>query len=180
MKRTVLLLATIVTALLVPTAVAWAATVMFTQGDNVGAGDGPMSVTSADFNGDSERDLAVANILSDNVSVVLGNGDGTFGLPQNFGAGDAPRDILSVDFDGDGFLDLAVTNSDFGNRTNTVSVLLGNGDGTFGAPQSFEVGLWPKQLTSADFNSDGNADLATGNTGETVLNPSGGRSYRVS
>jgi hypothetical protein len=59
MKRTVLLLATIVAALLVPTGVAWAASVIFTQGQNVGAGEGPNSVTSADFNGDSERDLAV-------------------------------------------------------------------------------------------------------------------------
>ena len=61
MKRTVLLLATIVAALLVPTGVAWAASVIFSQGQNVGAGEGPNSVTSADFNGDSERDLAIGN-----------------------------------------------------------------------------------------------------------------------
>jgi hypothetical protein len=185
MKRTVLLLSTIVAALLVPTGVAWAASVAFSQGQIVAVGDGPdprpASVTSADFNGDSEGDLAVANIFSDNVSVLLGNGDGTFQAAQNFGAGDGPRDILSVDFNGDGDADLAVTNNAGGNNSaNQVSVLLGNGDGTFGAPQSFAVGLSPERLTSGDFDGDGNADLATANPGSATPDPGGGFSYKVS
>jgi hypothetical protein len=144
-------------------------------------GDAPLSVTSADFNGDAQRDLAVANISSDNVSVLLGNGDGTLGLPQNFGAGDGPRDILSVDVNNDGFLDLAVTNNvAIITSEYAVTVLLGNGDGTFGAPKSFAVGLGPEHLTSADFDGDGNADLATTNSGSATPDPGGGASYKVS
>ena len=170
-----------VVALLVSTGVAWAASVTFSQDQIVGVGNRPTSVTSADFNGDAQRDLAVANIFSDNVSVLLGNGDGTFQAAQNFGAGDGPRDILNVDFNGDGFLDLAVTNNaGVDNPVNQVSVLLGNGDGTFGAPQSFAVGLSPERLTSADFNGDGNADLATANPGSATPDPGGGFSYKVS
>jgi hypothetical protein len=71
--------------------------------------------------------LAVANLYSDNVTVLLNNGNGTFGTPANYGAGDSPTSVFSNDFDGDGDNDLAVANTHSAN----VSVLLNNGDGTF-------------------------------------------------
>ncbi|HEY0634612.1 MAG TPA: FG-GAP-like repeat-containing protein, partial [Gammaproteobacteria bacterium] len=87
---------------------------------NYGAGDGPTSVMAADFNGDGKVDLAVANDLSDNVSFLLGNGNGTFAAPISYGAGDGPRSVAQADFNGDGKPDLAVANS----NSNSVSILL--------------------------------------------------------
>jgi hypothetical protein len=77
-------------------------------------------VAVGDFNGDGVLDLAVANVFS-NVSVLLGNGDGTFQAAQNFGAGGGPFSVAVGDFNGDGVLDLAVAN-----RGSNVSVLINN------------------------------------------------------
>ena len=70
-------------------------------------------------------DLAVANLGSDNVSILFGDGNGTFGMANNFGAGDGPQSVAVGDFDGDGNQDLAVANL----GSDNVSILLGNGDG---------------------------------------------------
>jgi hypothetical protein len=82
------------------------------------AGEGPLSVVVADFNGDGRLDLAVANNRSRNVSLLWGRGDGTFDDPVNFAAGLNPRSLAVGDFNGDGQLDLAVVND------GGVSVLL--------------------------------------------------------
>jgi predicted nucleotidyltransferase len=82
-----------------------------------------VSVAVGDFNGDSDPDLAVANEVSDNVSVLLGDGSGGFGAASNFGVGDGPRSVAVGDFNGDSDPDLAVANFDSDN----VSVLLGDG-----------------------------------------------------
>src|SRR5438093_2799560 len=68
------------------------------------AGSGPLSVAVADFDRDSHLDLAVANYFSDNVSVLLGNGDGSFQTARNFPAGSEPYSVAAGDFDGDGHL----------------------------------------------------------------------------
>src|SRR5207237_1519142 len=100
----------------------------------------PVSVAVGDFNGDGRPDLAVANALSSNVSVLLGDGDGTFQAALNFDTGGGgPVSVTVGDFNGDGHLDLAVANP----GSNTVSVLLGNGDGTLQAPVTFAVGNFP-------------------------------------
>ena len=93
---------------------------------NYGAGT-TLSVAVGDFNGDGKADLAVANYRSSNVSVLLGNGNGTFQAAVNYGAGTYPHSVAVGDFNGDGKPDLAVAN--YG--SNNVSVLLGNGNGTF-------------------------------------------------
>jgi len=76
-----------------------------------GAGDYPYSVFAVDLDGDGDNDLTVANRESDNVSVLLNNGDGTFQAAVNYGAGDQPYSVFAVDLDGDGDNDLAVANA---------------------------------------------------------------------
>jgi hypothetical protein len=110
-------------------------------------------VAVGDFNGDGIQDLAVANWGSNTVSVLLGNGDGTFQAARNFAAGSHPSSVAVGDFNGDGIQDLAVAES------GGVSVLLGNGDGTFEAAHSFAAG-GPDSVLVGDFNRDGIQDLA--------------------
>jgi len=121
----------------------------------------PRSITSADFNGDGAIDLATANGGSDDTSVLLGNGDGSFQDQQRFAAGHGPGSITAVDFNGDGAIDLATANA----GPDDTSVLLGNGDGTFQGQRRFAAGDAPVSITAADFNGDGATDLATANFG---------------
>ncbi len=121
------------------------------------AGTFPWSVAVGDFNGDQKPDLVVANGNSNNVSVLLGNGDGTFQNAQNFAAGANPVSVAVGDLNGDGKLDLAVANSV--NSLSTFSVLLGNGDGSFGAVQSYPADAFTCSISIGDFNGDGKPDL---------------------
>ena len=102
------------------------------------AGTAPVFVAAGDFNGDGKLDLAVSSgtFGVGIVSVLLGNGDGSFQPALSSPAGNNPGAIAVGDFNGDAKLDLVVTNL----NTNNVSLLLGNGDGTFQAPRSFQIG----------------------------------------
>jgi hypothetical protein len=77
-----------------------------------------------------------------------------------YATGTRPLFVAAADFNGDGHQDLAVTNRD----SNTVSILLGAGDGTFGAKTDFAMGIYPVGVVAADFNSDGHQDLAVANS----------------
>jgi len=128
-----------------------------------------------DFNNDGHLDLAVANHASDTVSVLLGNGDGTFQTARNFSAGRAPVSVAVGDFDGDGHLDLAVASFYDG-----VSVLLGNGDGSFQTARNFPAGSHLQSVAVGDFNADGHLDLAVGFAGGVrVLLGSGTGSFQM-
>jgi hypothetical protein len=118
-------------------------------------------VAVGDFNGDGKRDLAVANLDSNNVSVLIGNGNGTFQGAVNYGAGTYPASVAVGDFDGDGKPDVAVANYGGGN----VSVLLNDGDGTFDAHPAvnYGVGMRPYSVAVGDFNGDAKSDLAVAN-----------------
>jgi hypothetical protein len=114
----------------------------FQDARNFNTGSYPSFVAVGDFNGDGRLDLAVANSGSDTVSVLLGNGDGTFQAARNFGGGTSVGAFASIfmavgDFNGDGRLDLVVANG------TTVSVRLGNGDGSFPAAPTFSAGAVP-------------------------------------
>jgi hypothetical protein len=126
-----------------------------------GTGTGPCSVTVGDFNRDGKPDLATANGNSDNVSVLLGAGDGTFNLQAtNYAVGDLPCCVAVGDFNRDGNPDLATAN----HNSHRVSVLLGNGDSTFNAAVNYAVGTSPVSVAVGDFNRDGKPDLATANS----------------
>ena len=123
------------------------------------SGTNPSCIVVDDFNGDRVQDLAVVNFGSATVSVLLGNGDGTFRAAQTFAVGSFPWYIAEGDFNGDGRPDLVVTN----HGDSTVSVLLGNGDGTFQAARTFAVGQHPGMVAVGDFNGDGIQDLVVAN-----------------
>ncbi|PYO59002.1 MAG: hypothetical protein DMD83_01065, partial [Candidatus Rokuibacteriota bacterium] len=134
------------------------------------AGGAPHAVAVADLDGDGLLDLAVANYGSGDVSVLLGNGDGTFRPARTFAVGTNPISIVVGDFNGDGVRDLAVANANAsGGGSDSVSVLLGNGDGTFQPARTFAVGAHPTSVAMGDFNRDGMLDLAVASqTSSTV------------
>ena len=117
------------------------------------------ALTTGDLNGDGKPDLAVANSASSNVSVLLGNGDGTFRAVVNYATGQNPQSVAIGDFNGDGNADLVTANHQDGN----VSVLLGNGDGTFRAAVNFTAGAGPHSVAVGDFNHDGHLNVAVAN-----------------
>ncbi|MEO8035406.1 MAG: IPTL-CTERM sorting domain-containing protein, partial [Acidobacteriota bacterium] len=126
---------------------------------NVAVGTNPASVVIGDFNGDGRSDLAVANYGSNNVSILLGSGSGTFGAATNFTVGSTPYSVAIGDFNGDGRSDLAVANY----NSNSVSILLGDGNGSFGSATNVAVGTNPASVAIGDFNGDGRSDLAVAN-----------------
>lgn len=138
---------------------------------------GGAATAVGDFNGDGIADLAVANnsgseITPSSVTVLLGRGNGTFRkAPSSPAAGIEPLAIAAGDFNGDGILDLAVTDQNDGSpNPGSVTVLIGRGDGTFKAMASSpKTGSIPYSVAVADFNGDGNADLATANAGSNSI-----------
>ncbi len=130
-----------------------------------GAGDYPYSVATGDFNGDGVLDLAAVNYEGNNVSVLLGNGNGTFAAKVDYGVGIYPFSVAAGDFNGDGKLDLSTAN--WGD--NTVSVLLGNGDGTFAAKVDYDAEPNTLSVAAGDFNGDGKLDLVTANLNSNSL-----------
>jgi hypothetical protein len=128
-------------------------------------GEVPWSLAVADFNGDGIPDVVTANLgkfpvdPGQAISVLLGNGDGTFKPESRFGTGRNPYAVAVGDFRGVGLYDIAVANY----FSDSVSVLLGNGDGTFGMANEYPVGTHPRALTVGDFNGDGIPDLAVVN-----------------
>jgi hypothetical protein len=125
----------------------------------------PGSVTVGDFNGDGKLDLVTANYskTGGSLSVLLGNGDGTFQPARNLFPGLSPGFVAVGDFNHDGKADLAVTNAGPNGTGAYVSILLGNGDGTFQSPLNYADSAYPWSVAAGDFNGDGYPDLALAN-----------------
>ena len=163
----------------------------------------PVAVTIADLNGDHKPDIIVANNEGDTASVLLNNGDlanhcsvttasscsvdadcktgetcvrlfaPSSTLSSSFSVALSPEWIVAADFDGDGRIDIA-TSSDFDDK---VSVLVGNGDGTFMPSVDFDVGAAPYGIVAANLNGDGKPDIASANaedgTASVLINTTG-------
>lgn len=201
----------------------------FAPSSNYTVGANPYGLTSADFNGDGNPDLAVTNNNSfvppvgiwgiSTISILMGNGTGSFGTiftdtvawtPQIITNADFNNDgnadlvfaatsqttgkpctyimlgngtgsfasevsilnysgiITCADFNGDGNIDLAITGGGINSNKGKVSVLLGNGDGSFAPAQNFAVGFTALFTTCGDFNKDGKPDLATANSNQNA------------
>ena len=110
----------------------------------------------ADLNGDGKLDVATVNNTSKTVSILFGNGNGTFQPQQTFPVGYSPVSLALADLNGDGKLDIVTADN-----AGDVSVLFGFGDGTFQLKQSLLVGSGLYALAVADLNGDGRLDIAT-------------------
>ena len=128
-------------------------------------GSFPYCVVIGDFNNDGKQDLAIANYYDNNLTILLGNGDGTFTAAASPDTGIYPDWVTVGDFNGDGKADLAVTNS----YSQTVSILLGTGNGTFTPAPTLTAGSNPDSVAVADFNLDGIEDLAVSSSNSDAV-----------
>jgi type II secretory pathway component GspD/PulD (secretin) len=143
---------------------------------NYPAGNAPSFIATASLRGNGVYDLIVANSADNTVSVLLGNGDGTFTTQVTYPTGTDPVAIATGQFNNgstavnlDNFLDLAVANK----GANTVSILLGNGDGTFQPKTDIATGNAPVSVIAANFHDrdgvSGAVDLAVANEGDNTI-----------
>lgn len=141
------------------------AQICFNASQNFGASYSPSSVINADLNGDGKADLVAANYYDNNISVLLGDGTGSFSSPVNIGGGNNPIAIATADFNADGKADIVTANE----GGNDVTLFLGNGAGGFGAPISVAAGSGVRSVTTGDFNADGKKDLAVANNNDNTV-----------
>ena len=126
------------------------------------------SVALGDFNGDGIPDLAITknspnNTTPGSVSILLGNGDGTFQAPVSYTLGQNPNWVAVGSLRGNGILDLVVVNEDQIANSGYVSILLGNGDGTFQPAVNYAAGPAPVGVALSDFTGTGKLDVVVAN-----------------
>jgi uncharacterized protein (TIGR03437 family) len=162
------------------------------QGDPLyPAGSASRSIAAGDLNGDGKPDLVSANTDSSTLTILLNQGNGTFAAAAPYsltlpdGSNAEPVSVALADLNGDGKMDAAAANSD-----GYVSVSLGNGNGSFGAPTYYATGNDSAMVAIGDLNGDGTPDLVVANLGTledagtdngsvSVLLGSGGGAYKT-
>jgi len=139
--------------------------VTYRKAPRVRVGKDPVALALRDLNGDGRPDLVVANRGSDDLSILLGNGDGTFTAERPVRTGASPGSIAVGDLDGDGKPDLAVAEP----AANDVSILLGNGRGGFTSRGPVRTGVQPSSIAVGDLDHDGKPDLAVADSGSNEV-----------
>ena len=132
---------------------------------STGSSSQPFSVAVGDYNDDNISDIVVANSGTGNLGVLLGTGNGTFGMEMSYPieADSHPQYVITCDINKDQQLDIVSVNS----KLNSISVLMGRGDGTFSNGTMYSTGnkSHPYAVTSGDLNNDGHLDLVVVNEG---------------
>lgn len=123
---------------------------------NYAVGENPTSIATADFNGDGSTDLITTNISSNTLSILFGNGDGSFQKQESIRTCQEPRNLAINEFSGDPQDDLAVACS----GSDQIAILFGQPDGSFTPGQAYDVHQTPVSIASEDYNGDGRPDLA--------------------
>jgi len=147
---------------------------VFRPGVTYAVGSGPTSIAAGDVNGDGILDLATANnsgfetkigsgIFAYDISLLIGNADGTFQAKIDLPTGDNPSSVAFGDFNGDNLVDIIVANS----GTNNLTLFQGNGNGTFMAAKTLPAGgVAPQSLLVTDLNGDAKADIVVATAGD--------------
>ena len=125
--------------------------------------------------GDGKLAVAFVEAPGDDVGLLMGNGDGTFGVSMFVAAGAGPADLVAADFNGDGKLDLATADA----SDNTAGILLNKGNGNFQTRGLYGIMGVGESVASGDFNNDGRADLAVVTPCGTDPNCASSRSVNV-
>jgi len=126
-------------------------------------GPSPNCVRIGDLNNDGKLDLVTTSGSSATVWVLMGNGDGTFQTKVDYATNPAPVSVAIADLNGDGNADLAVGNLTVVSSLGTVTILLGNGDGTFPSGTPYATGNGNKSVAIKDLNADGKPDIVSAN-----------------
>ena len=165
-------------------AISWSTNHSFVLASSPSVGKRPISVTTADVNGDGKVDLICANSTDNTLSVLTNNGSGSFGSNATLNVGFAPTCVIAVDVNNDGKVDLVCANS----GSATISVLTNKGNGSFATSGTYGAGMpnsGPYSVVAADVNGDGSVDLISANWGTnntlTILtnNGNGGFGYNA-
>jgi FG-GAP-like repeat len=139
----------------------------FRSGQSVNVGDQPNAIAVGDINKDGRVDLAVANFGTNAVSILLSKGNGEF-QSSNVTVGDnvQPYSATLGDLDQDGNLDIITADSYNDTSNDSITVLLGKGNGEFRSPTSYSVGIrgtTPTGIAAGDFDHDGQLDVVVSN-----------------
>jgi hypothetical protein len=125
----------------------------------------PDAIASGDFARNGITDIVTADYSGGTVSVLMGNGNGTFRAPVEYTVGTNPQSIAVADFNNDGYPDIVTADT----GSNTISVLINNGNGTFAPAVQYAVGVRPESVAVGDFNGDGFPDIVTADQGESAI-----------
>jgi hypothetical protein len=147
--------------------------VNYSMSNNPQVANNPGNVTLGRLRSNGPLDIVMSDYGTSNVTVLLGNGDGTFGAPIHVNAGAGKNPVAIADFNNDGTPDILVADQ----SNDTVNLLAGNGNGTFQAPVQLATGATPFAMAVGQFDSHNLPEVAVLGAAETItvlLNDSGG------